>query len=98
MIFESPYLDHFPAEAEKWALIPIPSPAGRRGRAVGAPRQFVYLEPERAARDLIHLGDAEMIYFNLLMPLPAFTFPLKRKSGPSSPSLLPQGEGGEESY
>lgn len=38
-----------------------------------------------------------MIVFNLLRPSPAFTFPLMRESGPSSPSLLPRGEGGEPS-
>lgn len=35
MIFQSPYTPtrvSFPADAGKWALIPIPSPAGRRGR------------------------------------------------------------------
>ena len=34
-----------PATAGEVALIPIPSPGGRRGRAVGATRNFVYLEP-----------------------------------------------------
>jgi hypothetical protein len=34
-----------PADAREVALIPIPSPGGRRGRAVSATRDFVYLEP-----------------------------------------------------
>jgi hypothetical protein len=34
-----------PADAREVALIPIPSLGGRRGRAVGATRDFVYLEP-----------------------------------------------------
>ena len=34
-----------PADAGEMALIPIPSPAGRRGQAVDATRVFVYLEP-----------------------------------------------------
>ena len=34
-----------PADAGEMALIPIPSPAGRRGQAVGAMRVFAYLEP-----------------------------------------------------
>ncbi len=35
----------FPADAGEVARIPIPSPGGRRGRAVGATRNFFYLEP-----------------------------------------------------
>jgi len=34
-----------PADAGEVALISIPSPGGRRGRAVGATRNVVYLEP-----------------------------------------------------
>jgi hypothetical protein len=34
-----------PADAGEVALIPIPSAGGRRGRVVGAMRNFVCLEP-----------------------------------------------------
>ena len=34
-----------PADAGEVALVPIPSPGGRGGRAVGVTRNFVYLEP-----------------------------------------------------
>jgi hypothetical protein len=34
-----------PADAGEVVLIPIPSPRGRRGRAVDATRNVVYLEP-----------------------------------------------------
>ena len=39
----------FPLMRESGALVPIPSPAGRRERAVGATRYFIYLKP-RALR------------------------------------------------